>query len=680
MAVYSYNMVAYGTTQAIFRVTATEGDYDVETNTSPLTVKLELINNNNTPSYNSSCSIYLNVNGKRVYTGSSFDIRKGDQKFYEGTTTIEHKSDGKATVPIYAYFASGVSLGTAKIDESFTCVTIPRKTILSLSADELYFGEKITVTCPKKASAFENRLFYKIEGQDWVALNSKKDVGDSYVFDVSFSIMKSIPNDTECIIQVACDTYSGETCIGSSSDTFTAYVPDSIVPYISTVKYEEAADIVADNFEGVVQNLSQLLVSITAKGTYGSTITSYKTKLDGITYAGSEFTSQVLKTSGVMYLTTTVTDSRGRVSKDFKTKLTVIEYMAPYIQIDLEVEKNSVLVKLQGSVSSVNEQNTRQLKLKYKSMTDESYTEELVEVNDWDFDIVTTKYMDTTETTYEFIAELTDKLDKREALMQTGRVTISRRAGGRGVTFGGEAEMDGLVSKWNTFFEKNVNITGRLDVHPIGAIVITSTPDNPSSKFGGNWECIDKNLEWRIWDSNVDDFWIPDATHTKSSTVYAAVEGHMVTFRFDIVTNVSVVDDDIVFGTIDYKKMGFTSTPYSAIYAVGVSDGGNANACFRLDYLTGELRSTDINPKTDAAVVPAGATLYVLITLPISNAAMINEFCNKFYWKRNIANVDYDQNTGELIIEGYTMFYNENTGELTIEGANVEFNDGELTI
>lgn len=117
MAVYEYPMYAYNRVQATLRVTVTEPSdkISVANNTSVLHVVFQLINNNNTPSHNANCTLYLNVNGSRVYTSSSFDIRNGSQTFWTGDVTISHNSAGAASVPIYAYFKSGVSIGTAEM-------------------------------------------------------------------------------------------------------------------------------------------------------------------------------------------------------------------------------------------------------------------------------------------------------------------------------------------------------------------------------------------------------------------------------------------------------------------------------------------------------------------------------------------------------------------------------------
>ena len=69
----------------------------------------------------------------------------------------------------------------------------------------------------------------------------------------------------------------------------------------------------ATRIQAYVRMLSKPAVEITAAGTYGSTITSYRATLDGVTYTTASFTgSKKLSSAGEMMLTVTVTDTRGR--------------------------------------------------------------------------------------------------------------------------------------------------------------------------------------------------------------------------------------------------------------------------------------------------------------------------------------------------------------------------------
>ena len=513
------------------------------------------------------------INGSTVLSNKTYSniTAQGDVVLATGTATIYHGDDGSKSFSI-SISGWGYDEGTVSGSDSWTLTTIPRKTDISLSASSVYFGNNITINCPKKASGFTNKLYYKINSGSWVLINAN--AGNSHVFNVAMSLIANIPNDMSCTFTIECDTYNGSTFIGSSTKTFTASVPssartapklnktaillrdesvtitlephagtwqhviaysmgnasgyiqstmttnksftftpsielaqqipsatsgnvtitvytyngsgtlvgsttatlkvtvpDDIVPTISGIEVEEAVQLVQDNFDGFVQNLSQLLVSVASSGAQGSTIASCKTTVDGISYLGTEFTSGVITNSGEsLPISAVVTDTRGRTSAVFTVNIKVIEYIYPSVSLDVDVVTGKVIINLAGAVSSVKEQNTRQLELMYRAVTEETYTREVIPLDAWSFDMSIERNIDASEVTYELIAVLTDKIETVTAAMLTGKVLMSRRAGGTGVTFGGEAETDGLVSKWNASFSKDIAVDGTAEFDG-GAIV-----------------------------------------------------------------------------------------------------------------------------------------------------------------------------------------------------------------
>ena len=503
------------------------------------------------------------IDGSTVLSNKTYSniTAQGDVVLATGTKRIYHGDDGAKTLSI-SISGWGYDSGNVSGSDSWTLTTIPRKTDISLSASSVNFGNNITINCPKKASGFTNKLYYKINSGSWVLINAN--AGNSHVFNVAMSLIANIPNDMSCTFTIECDTYNGSTFIGSSTKTFTAnvsssartapklnkaaillrdesvsitlephagtwqhiiaysignasgyiqstkttnksftftpsidlaqqipsatsgdlaitvytyngsgtlvgstsaslkvMVPEDIVPTISALEVEEAVQLVQDNFDGFVQNLSQLLVSVVSSGAQGSSIVSCKTTVNGISYLGTEFTSGVITEAGdSIPVSAVVTDTRGRTSSIFTVNIKVIEYAFPSIALDVDVVTGKVIINLAGAVSPVEEQNMRHLELMYRSVTDEAYTKEIIALNTWIFDMAFERNIDATESTYEFIAVLSDKIGPAEASMLTGKVLMSRRAGGTGVTFGGEAELDGLVSNWDTVLKKSLTVSG----------------------------------------------------------------------------------------------------------------------------------------------------------------------------------------------------------------------------
>ena len=106
-----------------------------------------------------------------------------------------------------------------------------------------------------------------------------------------------------------------------------------MAPTISTVTVSDTNNTVATKIGAYVKMLSTLSVEITAAGTQGSTVSSYRTSLDGVNYTEASFTcSKRLSASGDLTLTVTVTDSRGRTATYTET-LTVLDYSYPSIRL-----------------------------------------------------------------------------------------------------------------------------------------------------------------------------------------------------------------------------------------------------------------------------------------------------------------------------------------------------------
>lgn len=342
--------------------------------------------------------------------------------------------------------------------------TYPVPTTPSIDLDSVEMGKSIVISMPRKASSFTHTLTYSFAGASGTI---GTELGTSKSWTVPLSLADKIPNATSGTITVTCKTYDGDgDLIGTKTDTVKVTVPSTVVPSINDVDITEAVAAVTNAFGDIfMQNLSQLNISVDASGARGSTIKSYSVKLDGVTYIQQAFTSNVIRTAGELSVEVSVTDSRGR--KDSETyKVDVVEYSQPvvtdlsYMHCDQDGTQNSsgssTKVTISGRVYPVNELNTKALKLLYKATTEAVYTERVIEITDWTFstDVIINNTDPTV--TYEYVAQLCDKINAASPVthrITTGVLAFSRLAGGKGVTFFGEAEEDGLVLKGDNPFK-----------------------------------------------------------------------------------------------------------------------------------------------------------------------------------------------------------------------------------
>lgn len=431
----------------------TESDVSIVNNTSKVTAKLYYYGNG--VSYSGYQKKWTITIDGTTYSGTStFTTSTSAQLIGTVSKVVTHNDNGAKTVAVSASFETKVSIGTLTTSKSLTLTTIPRVSDLSINKTSVPADGSTTViaTATKKASSFTDVLT--------VSLGSYSQTIES---GVAFTIPEEWINaisGTSAVATVKVTTKSGSTTIGSKTVSLTVTVPASVVPVINDVTITEAVVAVTTAFGNrFVQNLSQLNVSIDAEGVYGSTIKSYSTTLDGVNYIQQAFTSNVLKTAGSLTLAVTVTDSRGRTASTTVT-VTVIEYNYPaitgmtYIHCNADGTQNSsgtsTKITITGKVYPVENQNSKALKLKYKATSDETYTERVVTVSDWTFSVDVIISGTDPSVTYEYIAELTDKINTANPAtyrVTTGIVVISRLAGGKGVTLFAEAEHEGFWVK-----------------------------------------------------------------------------------------------------------------------------------------------------------------------------------------------------------------------------------------
>ncbi len=274
-------------------------------------------------------AIKLTFDGVEIYSfpgsSSSYKEMGVGTVVATGTYTFAHATNG--TRSFSAYVEAGIYTWAVNCtgSKSFVLDDIPGPSVPTVSASSVDMGGKVTINTNRENSSLTHDLAYSFAGGSYV--NIATGVGASYAWTVP-DLASSIPNAVSGTVTIRCITKSGTTTIGTKTVAMTLKVPTSVVPTISAVAISEATSGLAAQFGAYIQSKSALAVKTTAAGAKGSTISSCKVVVQGVTYTGTSITTDVLTVSGSVSVVVTVTDSRGRTASKTST-ITVLEYTLP---------------------------------------------------------------------------------------------------------------------------------------------------------------------------------------------------------------------------------------------------------------------------------------------------------------------------------------------------------------
>ena len=446
----------------------------IANNTSTVSWKMQLISDaNGKISSTASKDWSVTVNGTKYSGTNTVGIAASTTKtLASGTTTIAHNSDGTKTFNYsfsqeFAITFSGSSVGTKSGSGTGTLDTIPRKSTMSVGNGTLGTAQTLTVT--RKSTNFTHTITATCGSASTTIRTKSTDTSISFTPPLSWASQNT--TGTSVSVKYTITTYSGSTSIGSNSYTVTCSIPASVKPSVSLTVSDPTGYL--STYGGYVQGLSKFTVSVSASGSYSSTIKSYKTTANGGTYTASSFTTGVITSSGTLTVSTTVTDSRSRTTTVSKNNLTVLAYTAPKIS-SMSVYRASntsgtsdangayLAVKFSPSYTSLNGKNTATYTLKYKKTSETTYSTKTLTASEVSAKLVTFE-ADTTSS-YNVTLTLADdfKSVSSNGTGSSASKTMSLYKEGKGVAFGKNAETENaLETSWNIKGLKTDNWLGK---------------------------------------------------------------------------------------------------------------------------------------------------------------------------------------------------------------------------
>ena len=360
------------------------GEPDIANNRSNVAWRVTVSRSGAYYTYNheGSSTLAVDVNGVRVNTSNPTWQTSGEEfTLASGTTTIGHNDDGTKTISASATFNPNNGLhGVITTSGSLTLPNIPRSSSISFGTGTI--GSPLAITINRASSSFTHTL-------RWTWGNRSGTIASGLTTSASWTIpmdfCNEIPNNVSGNGTIFVDTYSGSKNIGTQSKQFTANVPDSVIPTLSSISVVEEHDTAkglnlgATTFIQIISNIKATING--AAGAYGSTIKSTLIEIEGKGISSSSnpayFTD--LNFNGAVKLKATVTDSRGRKSAVKELSINLLEYFAPAISIHAYrtreyPDKIQVLRTLKIAPLTVNKVQRNKAVLKFRAASLNSST------------------------------------------------------------------------------------------------------------------------------------------------------------------------------------------------------------------------------------------------------------------------------------------------------------------
>ena len=442
----------------------------VANNTSTISWKLELIADSSGRIDSSAKKNYsITVNGTK-YTGTnSVGIAANSTiTLKSGSTTIAHNSNGTKTFSYsfsqeFSITFSGTEIGTKSGSGSGTLPTIARKS--SLTASNGTLGTAQTLTVSRYDSSFTHTITYKCGTATGTVATKSSSTSVSWTPPLSLASQNTTGTSVSIVLTI--ETFTGDTSIGTNTKTITCAIPASVKPTVSLSVSDSLG--YASTYGGYIQGLSKFKVTITASGSQGSSIKTYKTTADGKTYTAASFTTGVIAGSGTLTIAVTVTDSRGRTATA-STTATVLTYSAPKITA-LSVNRcNSdgstnatgayLKVTFSASMTALNNKNTAAYTLQYKKASATSYTSKTLTDYASKYAVTSGTYIFAAEaSTYNIILTASDAFSSHTKTASGASTSkfMSWFSKGLGIAFGKVAELSGWFDcGFDAIFRKNV--------------------------------------------------------------------------------------------------------------------------------------------------------------------------------------------------------------------------------
>ena len=268
----------------------------------------------------------------RAWMGTNGRYESTANTWTSGSFTINHNADGSKSFYFEAKYwntdsdSVGSSSKPLTVGGTFYCTSFPRASTVYPNYTEVTLGNTVGINVTRASSSFTHFIYWRFDASHTGTIGTNVTTYTEWTPNLA-TFAPLITQSSTHAVTVVCDTYNGNTLVGSSTCAVNLRVPQTA----DTLPTLNVAYSPVNGFRGhYLQGYSKCQFTMTATAKLGATIASYR--INDVTTTANPYTTGVLSGTGSITYNVTAYDSRGFSSTTVPVTITVDAYFLPRME------------------------------------------------------------------------------------------------------------------------------------------------------------------------------------------------------------------------------------------------------------------------------------------------------------------------------------------------------------